>query len=56
MANKNKFVPGQHFVLDQSTSKIIRKYKIKTYILGKELKQLDNLLSGKKFKGTIIAG
>jgi len=56
MANKNKFVPGQHFVLDQSASKIIRKYKIKTYILGKELKQLDNLLSGKKFKGTIIAG
>jgi len=54
-ATKRKFRPGQHFVLDQSASKIIRRYKIKTYILGKNLKNLDNLLSGKKFKGTVIS-
>lgn len=53
--NKQKFKPGQHFVLDQSASKIIKKYKIKTYILGKNLKNLDSLLSGKKFKGTVIS-
>jgi uridylate kinase len=56
MANKQKFKPGQHFVLDQSASKIILKNKIKTYILGKDVKQFDALLNNKKFKGTIIQG
>lgn len=51
---KMKYQPGQHFVLDQSASKIIRENRIKTYILGKETKELDNLLENKKFKGTII--
>lgn len=55
-ATKTKFKPGQHFVLDQKAAGIIKKYKIKTYILGKNLRNLDNLLSGKKFKGTIIEG
>jgi len=54
MANKGKFKPGQHFVLDQSASKIIMENKITTYILGKDMKQFDNLLNNKKFKGTII--
>ena len=54
IVNKLKFKPGQHFVLDQGASKIIMKYKIPTYILGKDMNQLDNLLKGKKFKGTII--
>lgn len=56
MANKSKFQPGQHFVLDQTASKTILKNKITTYITGKDLKELDNLLSKKKFKGTIING
>lgn len=56
MINKVKFKPGQHFVLDQTASKIIKKYQIPTYILGKDMQQLDNLLNGKKFKGTIISG
>ena len=55
MTNKSKFKPGQHFVLDQTASKIILKNEIKTYILGKNMKQLDNLLKGKKFKGTVIS-
>lgn len=54
LANKSKFQPGQHFVLDQTASKIIMKNKIPTYIIGQNLKQLDNLLKGKKFKGTEI--
>jgi len=53
-ASKIKFKPGQHFVLDQNAAETIFNYKIKTYILGKNLKNLDNLLSGEKFKGTII--
>ena len=56
IVDKIKFKPGQHFVLDQTASKMIMKNRIKTYILGKDMKQLDNLLNGKKFKGTIING
>ncbi|MEK6906652.1 MAG: hypothetical protein AABW81_03455, partial [Nanoarchaeota archaeon] len=54
IANGKKFKPGQHFVLDQSGSEIIMKNKIVTYIVGKDLKQFDNLLNNKKFKGTVI--
>lgn len=56
MASKIKFKPGQHFVLDQKASKIIKENKITTYILGKDMKQLDNLLKGRKFTGTTISG
>jgi len=51
---KQGFKPGQHFVLDQSAAKIIKKHKIPTYIIGQDLKQLSNILTNKKFKGTII--
>jgi uridylate kinase len=52
---KIKFKPGQHFVLDQNAARIIMKNKIPTYIIGKDMKEFDNLLRGKKFKGTVIA-
>lgn len=55
-ANKLKFKPGQHFVLDQKASSIIMKNKTTTYILGGDMKQFDNLLNGKKFIGTKIEG
>ncbi|MFH1327030.1 MAG: UMP kinase [archaeon] len=48
------FKPGQHFVLDQTSSKIILKNKIPTYILGQNMKNLNNLLKNKEFKGTLI--
>ena len=56
IALKIPFKPGQHFVLDQKASKIIMDKKIKTYILGSNLRNLDNLLKNKKFSGTIIFG
>ena len=56
VVSKIKFKPGQHFVLDQSAARIILNSKIKTYILGQKLINLDNLLFGKKFKGTLIFG
>jgi len=56
MAKKIKFQPGQHFVIDQTASKIILENKITTYIVGKDLKQLDNILNKKPFKGTTIGG
>lgn len=51
-----KYKPGQHFVLDQKASTIIRRNKIKTYIIGKDIKSLENLIKNKKFKGTTIEG
>ncbi len=55
-ADSLSFKPGQHFVLDQQAAKIIKKYKIPTYILGQDMKQLEAVLKGKKFKGTIVEG
>ncbi len=56
MATKERFTPGQHFVIDQTASKIVMDNKITTYILGKNPKQLDNLLNSRKFIGTIVSG
>jgi len=52
MAIPNK--PGMHAPVDHTAMKIIKKHKIKTYILGKDMKNLDNLLNNKSFIGTII--
>lgn len=54
MANQMEFEPGQHFVLDQTAAKMIKENKVKTYIVGKNLEELDNLLNDKEFKGTTI--
>ena len=55
MASKIKFKAGQHFVLDQNASKIIMKNKVPTYIIG-DLGDLDRILSGKSYKGSLIYG
>ena len=49
-----KYHPGQHFVLDQKASTIIRENKITTYIIGKKISSFRNLLNNKDFIGTII--
>ncbi|MDO8460235.1 MAG: UMP kinase [Nanoarchaeota archaeon] len=56
MALKIKYNPGQHFILDQQAAIIIREYRIKTYIIGSQLKNLSNIIKGKKFIGTEIDG
>ncbi len=56
MANQMKYQPGQHFVLDQTASKIILDNKITTFLLGQDTKQLEAVLRGRKFKGTLIKG
>lgn len=49
------YKPGQHFVLDQSAARIIKKHRIKTIIMnGKNLKNFENFLNNKKFIGTVI--
>jgi len=55
-ANAMKYEAGQHFILDQSGSKIIEKRKVPTYIVG-SLADIERLVSGKgKFQGTLIEG
>jgi len=54
MAKKISFKPGQHFVLDQKSARLIKKYNVKTYIIGTDMKNLDNILNKKHFVGTII--
>lgn len=53
-AHEIKYQPGQNFIIDQKASTLIRKHKIKTFLLGSDLKNLENVLKGKKFKGTLI--
>jgi uridylate kinase len=54
-ANKIKYKAGQHFILDQVAAALIEKHKIKTFIVGKNLRNLKRVLNGKKFRGTIIS-
>jgi uridylate kinase len=54
-AKEIEFKPGQHFVLDQTAAKVIKKHSITTYIIGEDMKQLDNLLKHKHFIGTRIS-
>lgn len=44
MINKIKYEAGQHFVLDQNAAKIIKENKIKTAIIGRDLKNFENYL------------
>ena len=53
-AKKMTFQAGQHFVLDQEAAVIIKKHKIRTYILGQDLRNLDKVLKNQKFVGTLI--
>ncbi len=48
--------PGMHAPVDHTAMRIIKKNKIKTVIIGDDVKQLDNLLNGREFIGTIIEG
>jgi len=56
MTLKLKFKAGQNFVLDQNAATLIKKHKIKTHIIGQNLSNLNKILKGKKFVGTLIEG
>lgn len=53
-AKKIKYKAGQHFVLDTPAAEIIKKAKIKTYIVGKDINNLKKILQNKDFIGTKI--
>lgn len=50
----SKWKAGMHAPFDPIAAKEAQKSKIKVFIIGKDLNNLENLLNGKKFKGTII--
>ena len=49
-----KWKAGMHAPFDPIAAKEAQKSKIKVFIIGRDLKNLENLLNGKKFKGTVI--
>lgn len=51
---KIKFKAGQHFILDQKASEIIKRNNITTIIIEGN-NQLENILNNQKFIGTIIS-
>jgi uridylate kinase len=53
IVSKIKFKAGQHFVLDQRAAQVLKKEQVKTVII-KGLKNLEHVILGKPFKGTII--
>lgn len=54
MARKIEFKPGQNFILDQKAANIIYEHNLTTFLLGPDMKNLNNLLNGKHFIGSII--
>jgi uridylate kinase len=51
----NKWDPGLNLPFDPVASKLAEKMKLKVIVMnGKNLQNLKNFLSGKKFKGTVI--
>ena len=51
----SKWSPGLNMPFDPIASKQAEKSKLKVIIVGKDLKNLENVLQNKKFMGTIIS-
>ena len=51
----NKWDPGLHAPFDPIASKHAQQNKLRVVVMnGKDFKNLENLISGRKFKGTVI--
>ena len=50
----NKWKAGMNVPFDPVAAREAKKSKMKVYIIGRDLRNLENLLDGKKFKGTVI--
>lgn len=46
--------PGAHTPVDVAAAKILQRSGVKTYVVGKDLRNLRRLLEGKSFRGTTI--
>lgn len=47
--------PGSNLPFDPVATKLAEKLRLTVYVVGKDLKNIDNLLSGSKFTGTVIS-
>ncbi len=54
MSIDNRWKAGMNVPFDPIAAKEAQKFNIETNIIGKDLRNFENLLEGKKFKGTII--
>ena len=52
----NKWKAGMNVPFDPVAAKEAQKSRIRVMVIGKNLKNLENLLDGKKFRGTTIGG
>jgi len=51
----NKWTPGKNTPFDPPGTQLAKHIGLTVYIVGKDFVNLDNILNGKKFKGTIIS-
>ncbi|MBI2650315.1 hypothetical protein HYX04_03300 [Candidatus Woesearchaeota archaeon] len=49
-----KWKAGMSAPFDPVAAREAKKSKMKVYVIGRDLRNLENLLNGKKFRGTII--
>lgn len=54
MMEKFKEKPGQHFIIDSLALELCKNEKIKIFIIGKDIKNIERTIKGKKFIGTLI--
>ncbi len=47
--------PGAHVPMDLAAAEILRRSRIKAYVVGKDLKNLERLFAGRSFVGTTIS-
>lgn len=51
----NKWNPGSNLPFDPVATKLAKEMGISVYVIGKDLSNLDNILNGKEFLGTVIS-
>ena len=51
----NKWNPGSNLPFDPVATKLAKELGISVYVIGKNLPNLDNILNGKEFLGTVIS-
>lgn len=51
----NKWNPGSNLPFDPIATKLAKELGISVYVIGKDLNNLDNILAGREFLGTVIS-
>ena len=54
MMGRIKERPGQHFIIDSLALELCENEKIKIIIIGKDIKNIERTIKGKKFIGTVV--